>query len=57
VSHETHSKDYEFSRLSMLDHWRSGATDVAETLESPRWKKRPIGEAGIHVFDLTRRRP
>ena len=24
VSHETHSKDYEFSRLSMLDHWRSG---------------------------------
>jgi NTE family protein len=57
VSHETHSKDYEFSRLSMLDHWRSGATDVTETLESPRWKNRPIVSDGIHVFDLTRRRP
>jgi NTE family protein len=57
VSHETHSKDYEFSRLSMLDHWRSGASDVAETLESPRWKRRPVAGDGIHVFDLTRRRP
>ena len=57
VSHETHSKDYEFSRLSMLDHWRSGATDVKETLESPRWKDRPRAGDGMHVFDLTRHRP
>ena len=32
VSHETHSKDYEFSRLSMLDHWQSGIDDVQDTL-------------------------
>ncbi len=57
VSHETHSKDYEFSRLSMLDHWRSGGEDVADTLENPRWGSRTIGEDGIRVFDLTRRRP
>jgi len=57
VSHETHSKDYEFSRLSMLDHWRSGMTDVTETLESSRWKRRRIESDGTHVFDLTRRRP
>jgi len=57
VSHETHSKDYEFSRLSMLDHWRSGATDVTETLESPRWKMRSTAGDGTHVFDLTRHRP
>jgi NTE family protein len=57
VSHETHSKDYEFSRLSMLDHWRSGVTDVTETLQSPRWKRRPVAGVGTHVFDLTRRRP
>jgi NTE family protein len=57
VSHETHSKDYEFSRLSMLDHWRTGVADVTETLDSPRWKRRPMAGDGIHVFDLTRRRP
>ena len=54
VSHETHSKDYEFSRLSMLDHWRSGAADVMRTLTDSRWKSRPIPEDGVHVFDLTR---
>lgn len=57
VSHETHSKDYEFSRLSMLDHWQSGVSDVTETLESPRWRQRKIPEDGAHAFDLTRRRP
>ncbi|MEO6270697.1 MAG: DUF3734 domain-containing protein, partial [Lautropia sp.] len=57
VSHETHSKDYEFSRLSMLDHWRSGGNDVADTFENPRWATRVIGEEGVRVFDLTRRRP
>ena len=57
VAHETHSKDYEFSRLSMLDHWRSGASDVSETLASPRWLNRPRGEEGVQAFDLTRRRP
>ncbi len=56
VSHETHSKDYEFSRLSMLDHWQSGSDDVMQTLQSPRWKARPVPQDGIHVFDLTRRR-
>jgi len=57
VAHETHSKDYEFSRLSMLDHWRTGASDVCETLVSPRWRNRPLRQDGVQVFDLTRRRP
>ena len=57
ASHETHSKDYEFSRLSMLDHWQSGIDDVRDTLESPRWRNRTIPEDGFVVFDLTRRRP
>jgi NTE family protein len=57
ASHETHSKDYEFSRMSMLDHWQSGIDDVRDTLESPRWRNRTIPEDGVRVFDLTRRRP
>ena len=57
ASHETHSKDYEFSRLSMLDHWQSGLDDVQDTLASERWRNRTIPEDGFSVFDLTRRRP
>jgi NTE family protein len=57
ASHETHSKDYEFSRLSMRDHWRSGIDDVQDTLASERWRNRTIPEDGFSVFDLTRRRP
>ena len=57
VSHETHSKDYEFSRLSMLDHWQSGSDDVRDTLGSSRWRNRQAPEDGFQVFDLTRRRP
>jgi NTE family protein len=57
ASHETHSKDYEFSRLSMLDHWQSGIDDVRDTFDSPRWRNRTVPEDGFVVFDLTRRRP
>lgn len=57
VSHETHSKDYEFSRLSMQDHWQSGHADVTQTLDNPSWKARPLHEDGVQVFDLTARRP
>jgi NTE family protein len=29
---ETQSKDYEFSRASMLDHWQAGQHDMAHAL-------------------------
>ncbi|MCC7281299.1 MAG: patatin-like phospholipase family protein [Acetobacteraceae bacterium] len=31
--YETQTKDYEFSRLSMTEHWQAGRTDMAASLE------------------------
>lgn len=51
--YETQAKDYEFSRLSMQEHWETGKVDMARTLHDPRWTKRPANAAGVRVFDLS----
>ncbi|HVZ68506.1 MAG TPA: DUF3734 domain-containing protein [Rhizomicrobium sp.] len=51
--YETQSKDYEFSRTSVDEHWRSGRLDLRQTLRHPKWKSRQRPENGIAVFDLT----
>jgi NTE family protein len=51
--YETQSKDYEFSRVSMQEHWDSGRADMAHTLHDKRWIDRPRNTTGVHVFDLT----
>jgi NTE family protein len=51
--YETQSKDYEFSRLSMQEHWDAGRADMAHTLHDPRWIKHERSATGVHVFDLT----
>ena len=50
--YETQSKDYEFSRLSMQEHWESGRSDMAHTLHDPRWINHERAPTGVHVFDL-----
>ena len=51
--YESQSKDYEFSRLSMQEHWDSGRADMAHTLHDPRWINHERNDHGVHVFDLT----
>jgi NTE family protein len=51
--YEGHSKDYEFSRLSMEEHWRVGYHDARRTLRHPEVLKRPNNHAGVFTFDLT----
>jgi NTE family protein len=51
--YETQSKDYEFSRRSMLEHWQAGHADMACTLHDPRWTHHGRSASGVHVFDLT----
>lgn len=51
--YETQAKDYEFSRLSMQEHWESGRTDMARTLLDPRWTQRQRMASGVRVFDLS----
>jgi NTE family protein len=55
--YETQSKDYEFSRLSMLEHWDAGRADMAHTLHDPRWVRHERTATGVHVFDLTSDHP
>ena len=51
--YESQSKDYEFSRLSMQEHWASGHADMLHTLHDARWTQREVAEHGVRVFDLT----
>jgi len=55
--YESHSKDYEFSRASMLEHWAAGLADTQATLEDPRWLGRDRRASGVHVFDLASASP
>ena len=50
--YESQSKDYEFSRASMLEHWAAGMADTMQTLEDPRWLQRSHEGAGVEVLDL-----
>jgi NTE family protein len=51
-NYEGHSKDYEFSRLSMEEHWRAGYHDARRTLRHPEVLQRPTNHAGVLTFDL-----
>jgi NTE family protein len=53
-NYEGQSKDYEFSRLSMEDHWRAGYQDAVRTLRHPEVLERPRSRDGIFVFDFHR---
>jgi NTE family protein len=58
AKYERQSRDYEFSRTSMLAHWDAGARDVETSLAHPAWQARkPKRDGGIQVFDLTRDEP
>ena len=50
--YESQSKDYEFSCLSMTEHWDAGRADMAHTLHDPRWIRHEHNTTGVHVFDL-----
>jgi NTE family protein len=51
-NYEGHSKDYEFSRLSMQDHWRAGYHDAGRTLRHREVLERPTNHEGVFTFDL-----
>jgi NTE family protein len=51
TSNDTQSKDYEFSRLSMNEHWAEGHQDVVKSVESKAWKSRKVPADGMVTFD------
>jgi NTE family protein len=54
AAYETQSKDYEFSRATMEDHWKAGAADVTASLTDPQWASRTRPDEDVVLFDFTK---
>ncbi len=53
--YETQTKDYEFSRVSMEEHWQAGVNDTRRTLRhQDLWLKRGDHMTPVRTFDVTR---
>jgi NTE family protein len=50
--YEGHSKDYEFSRSTMEEHWRAGFNDAARTLRHKEVLLPADTREGVFTFDL-----
>ncbi|MDB5503657.1 MAG: Patatin [Tardiphaga sp.] len=51
--YESSSKDYNFSRLNMIDHWQSGERDVGLAMRHTEWFERPQNGETMVTHDLT----
>lgn len=51
-TYEGESKDYEFSRQTMQEHWRTGYENARQTLEHPQVLALPPASVGMRVFDF-----
>ncbi|MDB5619996.1 DUF3734 domain-containing protein [Tardiphaga sp.] len=51
--YESSSKDYNFSRLNMIDHWQSGERDVGLSMKHTEWFERPQNGETMVTHDLT----
>jgi NTE family protein len=51
-SYEGVSKDYEFSRQTMEEHWRSGHEDASRAISHPEIFERPDTIDGFRAFDF-----
>ena len=51
-NYEGYSKDYEFSRAGMEEHWRAGYHDARRTLRHREVLERPANHEGVFTFDL-----
>ncbi len=49
---ESESKDYEFSRPSMLDHWARGTADMRRTHQHLDWLEASALDSDVTVYDL-----
>ncbi len=50
---ESSSKDYNFSRFNMLQHWASGVHDVDLSMRHKKWLERPQHGETMVTYDLT----
>ncbi|MBI2738347.1 MAG: DUF3734 domain-containing protein [Rhodospirillales bacterium] len=53
-AYEGHAEDYEFSGMSMREHWQSGYEDTKRTLRRKDWLTMPPQGAGIVIHGVHR---
>ncbi|NVN88044.1 MAG: patatin-like phospholipase family protein [Rhodopseudomonas sp.] len=51
--YEASSKDYDFSRLNMIEHWKAGEQDVYVSMRHPDWLQQPQNGETMVTWDLT----
>jgi NTE family protein len=52
-NYETSSKDYDFSRVGVVEHWRAGERDVHLSMRHEEWLERPQSGETMVTYDLT----
>jgi NTE family protein len=52
-NYESSSKDYNFSRIGMVEHWGAGVRDVNLSMRHKEWFERPQSEESMVTYDLT----
>jgi len=52
-NYQTQSKDFEFSRHSVKEHWENGLKDVQRTFRHKAWQTRTRPTEDVTIFDLT----
>ena len=57
ATYEGQSKDYEFSRRTMEEHWEAGRRDALLTLSHPEVLTRPAGAHSVETYDFTTPKP
>ncbi|XPG48705.1 patatin-like phospholipase family protein [Variovorax sp. KK3] len=50
--YEIESKDYEFSRASVDEHWEAGQRDIGSVLAHPEWLRSASQDNGVTTFDM-----
>jgi NTE family protein len=53
-NYESSSKDYDFSRVGMVEHWGAGERDVHLSMRHKDWLERPQSDQTMVTYDLTR---
>jgi NTE family protein len=52
-NYESSSKDYDFSRIGMVEHWGAGVRDVHLSMRHKDWLERPQNDETMVTYDLT----
>jgi NTE family protein len=51
-NYESNSKDYDFSRVAMVEHWEAGVRDVHRSMRHQEWLQRPQSDETMVTYDL-----